>query len=105
MYLGYVEENILHMQCRLHMLSGVLSVQVEWEFWTNSNDECGATCDTQRKFVKVRRACLYQPVMHSNAGHCCLVRVPPPPTQDRPTHVLPCLHRCRTSRLLASGLS
>jgi len=29
-------------------------VQVEWEFWTNSNDECGVLCDKQRKFIKVR---------------------------------------------------
>lgn len=30
------------------------SSTVEWELWTNSNDECGATCDQQRKFIKVR---------------------------------------------------
>jgi hypothetical protein len=30
------------------------TVQVEWEFWTNSNDECGVLCDKQRKFIKVR---------------------------------------------------
>lgn len=29
-------------------------VQVEWEFWTNSNDMCGAVCDVQREFIKVR---------------------------------------------------
>lgn len=27
---------------------------MEWEFWTNSNDECGVLCDKQRKFIKVR---------------------------------------------------
>ena len=27
--------------------------QVEWEFWTNSNDMCGAVCDVQREFIKV----------------------------------------------------
>lgn len=25
---------------------------VEWEFWTNSNDECGALCDVQKEFIK-----------------------------------------------------
>ena len=29
------------------------SSQVEWEFWTNSNDMCGAVCDVQREFIKV----------------------------------------------------
>jgi hypothetical protein len=28
--------------------------QVQWEFWTNSNDECGVLCDKQRKFIRVR---------------------------------------------------
>ena len=28
-------------------------MQVEWEFWTNSNDMCGAVCDVQREFIKV----------------------------------------------------
>ncbi|GAB4818464.1 hypothetical protein N2152v2_005510 [Parachlorella kessleri] len=26
--------------------------QVSWEFWTNSNDECGPVCEVQREFVK-----------------------------------------------------
>lgn len=26
---------------------------VEWEFWTNSNDQCGAVCDVQKEFIKV----------------------------------------------------
>eukprot|EP00879_Flechtneria_rotunda_P025785 GHRR01027431.1.p1 GENE.GHRR01027431.1~~GHRR01027431.1.p1 ORF type:complete len:246 (+),score=33.82 GHRR01027431.1:159-896(+) len=30
--------------------------KVEWEFWTNSNDECGAMCDKQKRFVKVCEA-------------------------------------------------
>ncbi|KAI8469825.1 MAG: hypothetical protein J3K34DRAFT_393772 [Monoraphidium minutum] len=30
--------------------------KVEWEFWTNSNDECGAVCATQRKFIKAFKA-------------------------------------------------
>ncbi len=25
---------------------------VEWEFWTNSNDQCGPTCDVQAEFVR-----------------------------------------------------
>ena len=29
--------------------------KVEWEFWTNSNDQCGAVCDVQKEFIKVRR--------------------------------------------------
>ena len=28
--------------------------QVNWEFWTNSNDMCGAVCNVQREFIKVR---------------------------------------------------
>ena len=31
--------------------------QVEWEFWTNSNDMCGAVCDVQKEFIKVRLPC------------------------------------------------
>ena len=27
--------------------------KVEWEFWTNSNDQCGAVCDMQKEFIKV----------------------------------------------------
>ncbi|KIZ05710.1 Vacuolar-sorting receptor 2 [Monoraphidium neglectum] len=26
--------------------------KVHWEFWTNSNDFCGAACDAQRSFIK-----------------------------------------------------
>lgn len=26
--------------------------KVEWEFWTNSNDQCGALCDVQKEFIK-----------------------------------------------------
>ncbi|EIE18502.1 hypothetical protein COCSUDRAFT_49231 [Coccomyxa subellipsoidea C-169] len=26
--------------------------KVEWEFWTNSNDMCGAVCDVQKEFIK-----------------------------------------------------
>lgn len=26
--------------------------RVEYEFWTNSNDECGPKCETQTKFVQ-----------------------------------------------------
>ena len=25
---------------------------VEWEFWSNSNDQCGAVCDVQKEFIK-----------------------------------------------------
>lgn len=28
--------------------------QVELEWWTNSNDECGTLCDDQTRFIKVR---------------------------------------------------
>ncbi|GBF87811.1 vacuolar-sorting receptor-like protein [Raphidocelis subcapitata] len=28
------------------------SSKVTWEFWTNSNDECGRVCDEQREFIK-----------------------------------------------------
>lgn len=27
-------------------------VQVSWEFWTNSNDQCGPVCDVQKEFIK-----------------------------------------------------
>jgi hypothetical protein len=30
--------------------------QVEWEFWTNSNDECGSVCDTQQRFISAFKA-------------------------------------------------
>jgi len=30
--------------------------KVEWEFWTNSNDQCGAVCDVQKEFIKVLNA-------------------------------------------------
>mmetsp|Transcript_35076 Transcript_35076/g.83213 ORF Transcript_35076/g.83213 Transcript_35076/m.83213 type:complete len:724 (+) Transcript_35076:209-2380(+) len=26
--------------------------KVKWEFWTNSNDACGSTCDSQKSFIK-----------------------------------------------------
>lgn len=35
--------------------------KVEWEFWTNSNDQCGAVCDVQKEFIKV-----------SNQKKCCM---------------------------------
>lgn len=41
-------------QCLEGVELGRESVQVEWEFWTNSNDMCGAVCDVQREFIKVR---------------------------------------------------
>jgi hypothetical protein len=25
---------------------------VEWEFWTNSGDECGPKCDAQKAFIR-----------------------------------------------------
>jgi hypothetical protein len=28
------------------------SNKVAWQFWTNSNDECGRVCDEQRDFIK-----------------------------------------------------
>ena len=27
--------------------------QVQWEFWSNSNDMCGPVCDVQKEFIKV----------------------------------------------------
>ena len=29
-----------------------LDDRVEYEFWTNNNDECGTKCDSQIEFVK-----------------------------------------------------
>ena len=26
--------------------------RVEWELWTNSNDQCGVKCDQQAQFIK-----------------------------------------------------
>lgn len=49
--------------------------KVEWEFWTNSNDQCGAVCDVQKEFIKVpppALLCLYC----SSSGSCvCVVLV------------------------------
>ena len=28
------------------------ATRVEWEFWSNSNDMCGAVCDVQKEFIK-----------------------------------------------------
>ena len=48
--------------CGLQRLGRALTLfalarrQVEWEFWTNSNDECGRVCDTQRKFIRSFKA-------------------------------------------------
>ena len=25
---------------------------MSWEFWTNSNDQCGPVCDVQKEFIK-----------------------------------------------------
>jgi hypothetical protein len=33
-----------------------MRAQVSMEFWTNSNDECGAVCDAQRRFIKAFKA-------------------------------------------------
>ena len=33
--------------------------KVEWEFWTNSNDQCGAVCDVQKEFIKVLKPTLH----------------------------------------------
>jgi len=33
---------------------GAGRAQVNWEFWTNSNDMCGAVCNVQQEFIKVR---------------------------------------------------
>ena len=33
--------------------------KVEWEFWTNSNDQCGAVCDVQKEFIKVSLGLLW----------------------------------------------
>jgi len=40
----------------VHVLTsgGPAGAQVNWEFWTNSNDMCGAVCNVQQEFIKVR---------------------------------------------------
>ena len=31
--------------------------KVSWEFWSNSNDQCGPLCDVQKEFIKVSWPC------------------------------------------------
>lgn len=48
--------------------------KVAWEFWTNSNDQCGAVCDVQKEFIKVQWSallCLFAPVL----GHMYALRL------------------------------
>ena len=40
--------------------------KVEWEFWSNSNDQCGAVCDVQKEFIKVHMPAL----LSSLETHC-----------------------------------
>lgn len=51
--------------------------KVEWEFWTNSNDQCGAVCDVQKEFIKVHMpASLQSPLFAAwieCQGHGCLL--------------------------------
>ena len=49
---GFISMHVI--ACRTSSLPR--QTQVSWEFWTNSNDECGVTCDEQIAFVKVRGA-------------------------------------------------
>jgi hypothetical protein len=79
--------SVPHRTClTVYALPGVvLLYQVTWEFWTNSNDECGPLCDKQKKFVRVRLL-LKTPlsnVLHVVHLPCChdsfvAWRVPPP---------------------------
>ena len=39
--------------CAVHSYNVCIVWQVNWEFWTNSNDMCGAVCNVQREFIKV----------------------------------------------------
>ena len=39
--------------CILKLWWGNMCTQVNWEFWTNSNDQCGAVCNVQKEFIKV----------------------------------------------------
>lgn len=41
------------MSMHFHMVC--FSGRVEWEFWTSSNDGCGAPCDRQSTFKKEMR--------------------------------------------------
>ena len=52
------------------MIMAVCAVsQVSWEFWTNSNDECGLLCDKQKKFIKVTtKAALQLPLSSTVQG-------------------------------------
>ena len=42
--------------------------QVNWEFWTNSNDQCGAICNAQKEFIKARPACTMPRCMQHGRG-------------------------------------
>ena len=39
--------------------------KVSWEFWSNSNDQCGPLCDVQKEFIKVSWAA------DLVGRHCC----------------------------------
>lgn len=47
-HLKYLDSS--NVVCKLE----VFGMQVNWEFWTNSNDMCGPVCDVQKEFIKVR---------------------------------------------------
>ena len=44
------------------------------EFWTNSNDECGAVCDAQRRFIKAFKT--YGKLLQIKVRFACWIRGP-----------------------------
>ena len=48
----------------IHSMRGT---QVNWEFWSNSNDMCGPVCDVQKEFIKASPLSLMET---HHAAHC-----------------------------------
>lgn len=67
--------SVPHRTClTVYALPGVvLLYKVTWEFWTNSNDECGPLCDKQKKFVRVRLLLKTAPVECAACGALALL--------------------------------
>lgn len=62
----------------------IAGTQVNWEFWTNSNDACGSSCEAQKQFIKEFRPVakeLYTQDVATFQPHY-LIWVCPPQYQD-----------------------
>eukprot|EP00878_Enallax_costatus_P046722 GHUV01056994.1.p1 GENE.GHUV01056994.1~~GHUV01056994.1.p1 ORF type:complete len:114 (-),score=8.65 GHUV01056994.1:387-728(-) len=76
-------------------------VQVSWEFWTNSNDECGLLCDKQKKFIKVI-TCSSRDIAwhHSSIIIMCLLTVCEAVVQDQLRELQLCCQQSSAMRCL-----